>query len=213
MAAVPSLKRCCLKLLASALLDTTPAHKRQRWQDAEAVAHARAGVCQLPDELQLELLLLLACWQRLDDAACALLCGDRGGSGLAGAASASLAGCAQLGLPSLRRLLGSPLPQLQSLNLRGLPALTDAEVALLAQHCPALTRLDLSNNRNLTAAAAAAVAGGPAAPRLQALSLAGCWRVAALPGLAACSTLTLLSLAGCWQLTDDGVREVRAGQV
>lgn len=214
MAAVPSLKRCCLQLLASALLDNQPAqHHRQQQLDEVAAAYLRAGACQLPEELQLDLLLLLASWQQLGDAACALLCGVHSGSALSGAASLSLAGCVLLGRPSLRRLLGSPLPQLQSLNLRGLPALTDAEVALVAQHCPSLTRLDLSNARSLTSAAVAAVTSGPAAPRLQALSMAGCWRVAALPGLTACTALTSLNLAGCWQLTDDAVREVRAGGV
>lgn len=195
----PPLRQRCLQLLAAALLE---------WRGGDGQVHS--SVALLPEELRAEVLLLLAGWQLLEDTTCALLSPCPGTSVLAGAAAVSLAHCTLLGRGSLARLLGAPLPMLRSLSLRGLARLVDADVALVAQHCPALQQLDLSKNPELTAAAVAAVAGGAAATSgaLQALSLAGCWQVAALPGLSRCTALTSVDLGGCWQLTDGTVHEV-----
>ncbi len=216
-----SLRKRCLQLVASALVE-------QRWQGNGGDKGSNAQQLQdslavLPHELQQEVLLLLASWQLLDGTACALLAGSSagcgaadggrlggGGSGiLAGAATVSLAHCVLLSSGTLQHLFGCPLPQLQSLSLRGLVQLTDAEVALVAQQCPALTRLDLSKCPELTAAAVGALAAAACAPRLQALSLAGCWRVAHLPCLGQrCSALASLDLSGGWQITDSELRQV-----
>ena len=215
---VPLRKRC-LQLVAAAVVES-------RWQSGGAGGVGRAtqrlqeGVTTLPQELQQELLLLLASWQLLDDAVCTLLgvgaAGvHEGGSCtgvLCGAAAISLAHCVLLSSGALRSLLACPLPQLQSLSLRSLPQLTDTNVTLVVQHCPALTRLDLSKCPQLTAAAVQALAAAACAPRLQSLALAGCWRVAQLPGLAQCCTgLASLDLSGCWQITDSELQQVGAG--
>ena len=114
----------------------------------------------LPQELRLELLLVLAGWQLLDDSTCTLLAGEEaGGSLLAGAAAASLAGCAALGRPGVARLLCSPLPTLRTLSLKGVAAVGDGEAALIAAHCPSLLRLDLSKCPSLTDAAVAGPGG------------------------------------------------------
>lgn len=208
-----TLRRRCLQVVAWALL-------KRRVQaggcGGSSASSLEEGVRALPQELQLELLLLAASWQLLDDAACTLLtCGaaDSGSSSssiLAGAATVSLAHCVLLGGASLRRLFCCPLPQLQTLSLRGLPQLTDAHVALVAKQCPSLTRLDFSKCLELTGAAVAAVAAGACAPQLQALSLVGCWQVAALPGLALrCTGLASLDVSGCWQLAEGELQEVR----
>lgn len=208
----PTLRRRCLHLLASALADSpaTP------WQEQQRRA-AQAGVQALPQELQLELLTLLASWQLLDAHACQLLGGAASGGGssvLAGAAAVSLTGCALLTPASLHGLLlCCTLPQLSSLSLKGVAWLEDADVCALLQHLPSLLRLNLSKCPRLTAAAVAALAASAAAPQLQALSLARCWQVAALPGLQACSRLTSLDLSGCWQLTDGAVQPVRAARM
>lgn len=209
----PALRLCCLRLVASELLQA------QEAQGGSAAAAAASGslhaaVRALPSELQQELLLLLASWQLLDDASCEALAGPGGGGVLAGAAAASLAHCVLLGRPGLGRLFPSPLPQLQSLSLKGLLFLEDGDVAMVVQHLPALRQLDLSKNPRFTAGAVGAVAAAPAAPQLQSLSLAGCWQVDALPGLAErCRALTSLTLAGCWQLTNSVVRRVSLAHV
>lgn len=221
-----SLRKRCLQLVAAAVVE-------QRLQGSSSSRVGRAagqlqhGIAALPQELQQEELLLLASWQLLDDDACQLLAGGSGGSSagsgggdlggstagiLSGAATVSLAHCVLLSGSTLLHLLGCPLPQLQSLSLRGLPQLTDAHVALLAHQCPSLTRLDASKCPELTAAAVQALAAAPCALRLQALVLAGCWQVARLPGLAQrCTALASLDLSGCWQLADSELRQVSGG--
>lgn len=218
-----SLRKRCLQLVASALVE-------QRWQGGSGGEQGSAGwrlqegLVALPHELQQEVLLLLASWQLLDDTVCALLAGGNAGCGsadgsslgagggnsiLAGAATVSLAHCVLLSSGALQHLFGCPLPQLQSLSLRGLVQLTDAHVALVAQQCPALTRLDLSKCPDLTAAAVGALNAAACAPLLQALSLAGCWQVAHLPGLGQrCSALASLDVSGCWQITDGELQQV-----
>ena len=213
-----SLRRRCLHALAAALAE------RSRHPHRQPADHSlEAGVQALPPELQQELLLVLASWQLLDTATCALLTSSSStgsdssrhdGSGgpaeslLAGLESLSLAGCVLLSSASLQRLLCCPLPQLQALSLKGLPWLTDADVQLVVQRCPNLRRLDVSGCPQLTGAAVQAVTGAAAAPQLQSLSLSGCWQVAALPSLARCTQLTSLALAGCWQLTEAAVHQV-----
>ena len=204
-----SLRRRCLHALAAALAE------RSRHPHRQPADHSReAGVQALPPELQQELLLVLASWQLLDTATCALLTSSSStgsdssrhdGSGgpaeslLAGLESLSLAGCVLLSSASLQRLLCCPLPQLQALSLKGLPWLTDADVQLVVQRCPNLRRLDVSGCPQLTGAAVQAVTGAAAAPQLQSLSLSGCWLVAALPSLARCTQLTSLALhTGAW---------------
>ncbi len=204
----PTLRRRCQHLLASALVDS-PASP---WQEQQRHT-LQSGLQDLPQELQLELLKLLASWQLLDARACLLLgsaASATGGSVLAGAAAVSLAGCVLLAPASLHgQLLCCPLPRLASLSLRGVGWLGDTDVCRLLQQLPSLQRLDLSKCPRLTAAAVAAVAASAAAPNLQSLSLAACWRVDALPGLHSCSRLTSLDLSGCWQLTDAAVQPVR----
>ena len=210
-----TLRLRCLQQVAWALLERR-LQAGSGGGGSSAAGTLEEGVRGLPQELQQELLLLAASWQLLDDAACTLLAGSAAGSGanggsiLAGAAAVSLAHCVLLSGASLRRLLCCPLPQLQALSLRSLPQLTDAHVALVAQQCPSLTRLDLSKCLELTAVAAAAVAAGACAPHLQALSLAGCWQVAALPSLAVrCTGLTSLDLSGCWRIAEGELQQVR----
>ena len=220
-AAVPTLRRSCLDVLAMKLA----LREHSRDDDVDDDEDLRGATKFLPQELQLELLLLLAAKQLLSSAAADLLTpatAAAGGDGvLAGATAVSLAHCVLLGSASLRaRLFCCKLPQLQSLDLRGLPWLTDADVALVARNCPALRRLDLSGCTQLTAAAVQSlsrVVGGPGGARpavaaLHSLSLAGCWQVDKLPGLAACcSQLTSLNLSGCWQLPGAEVRQVGGG--
>ena len=209
-AGVLSLRRRCLHALAAALVERS---HHPEGQPADQSIEER--VQALPPELQQELLLVLAGWQLLDAAACALLTPEFGDDSscpaesiLAGLDSLSLAGCALLSSASLRRLLCCPLPQLEALSLKGLPWLTDADAQLAVQHCPNLRRLDLSGCPQLTAAAVHAVAAAASAPQLQSLSLSGCWQIAALPGLAGCTQLTSLALACCWQLTEGTVQQV-----
>ena len=199
--APPTLRQRCLHALASQLAEAE--------RGLPAPPGLGEGAAALPAELRLELLLLLACWKLLDAATCELLAGDGvDGSLLAGAATVSLVGCALLRPASLRALFCTPLPQLRSLSLRHLPWLRDADVALLLPHCLGLRRLDLAKCPRLTAAAVAAAAC--AVPRLESLSLAGCWQVDVLPTLSTCSQLTSLNLSGCWQATDVALRVVRA---
>ncbi|KAI3433843.1 hypothetical protein D9Q98_003646 [Chlorella vulgaris] len=172
-----------------------------------------AGIAALPAELRQELLLMLAGWQLLDEAACAVLTHSDDGSGssvLAGATALSLAGCVLLNRTSLGLFTGAS--QLLTLSLKGVLRLADSDVEQIARNCLSLRRMDLSKCPNLTAAAVAALTGCAWAPtQLQSLSLAGCWRVAELPGLHLCGALTALNLSGCWQLSDAVVQQVLAG--
>lgn len=169
-----------------------------------------AGIAALPAELRQELLLMLAGWQLLDEAACAVLTHSDDGSGssvLAGATALSLAGCVLLNRTSLGLFTGAS--QLLTLSLKGVLRLADSDVEQIARNCSSLRRMDLSKCPNLTAAAVAALTGCAWAPtQLQSLSLAGCWRVAELPGLHLCGALTALNLSGCWQLSDAVVQQV-----
>jgi hypothetical protein len=191
-----SLRYKCLQLLATGLLPA--AAESGAPADTAAAAAAAVGVISdLPVEVQVDLLLLLAgCWQLLSPPALLRF----GWDDLRPILTAlPLGGCALLTAASLRGgVFCAALPTLLSLDLRGVADLADADVGAMLAHCPALRELTLAQCPRLSAAALEHAAAR--CPELEALNVAECWRVDIVAPLRALSRLTALDISGCWKV-------------